>query len=169
VSSVWRIIEECFDEYPARRRVARLLLKYGLKVTEDARVKCGDIEVPYTKISKALGIDGRVVKETAVMILKTPELREIFTRLEPTLHLKHVDRYLGYGVVEIETEPRAVGVLARVASKIEERGINIVQVVAEGPELNPDGKLTIVTEGPILGDLVNEVSKLEGVKKVIIY
>ena len=51
VSSVWRIIEECFDEYPARRRVARLLFKYGLKVTEGTRVKCGDIEVLYTKIA----------------------------------------------------------------------------------------------------------------------
>ncbi|MCD6399993.1 ACT domain-containing protein, partial [candidate division WOR-3 bacterium] len=131
--------------------------------------KCGDIEVPYTKISEALNIDRRVVKETAVMILKTPELRELFTRLEPTFCLKHAGRYLGYGVVEIETEPRVVGVLARVASKIAERGINIVQVVAEDPELNPEGRLVIVTEEPIPGDLVNEFSKLEGVKRVSIY
>lgn len=56
--------------------------------------------------------------------------------------------------------------LARVISKIAERGINIVQVVAEDPKLNPDGKLTIVTEKPIPDDLVNEISKLKGVKKV---
>jgi len=36
VSSVWRTIEECFDEYPARRRVARggsdVLAKGGFRV-----------------------------------------------------------------------------------------------------------------------------------------
>ncbi len=75
------------------------------------------------------------------MILKTPELREVFKRLEAMLHLKHVGRYLGYGVVEIGTEPRAVGVLARVVSKIAERGINVVQVVAEDFRFNPGGGL----------------------------
>ncbi|NJE09189.1 regulator [Thermococcus sp. M39] len=119
---MWARIEEHLDEYPARKRVVRLFLRYGLKVTEDARIKCGDIEVSYTKISKALGIDRRVVKETATMILKIPELREIFTRLEPTPHLKYAGRHLGYGVIEIEAEPRAVGMLAKVASKIAERG-----------------------------------------------
>lgn len=169
MSSVWRTIEECFDEYPARRRVARLLLKYGLKVTEDARVRCGDIEVPYTKIAGALNVQKRVVKKTAVMILKTPELREVFKRLESTVCLKHVGKHLGYGVVEIETEPRGVGVLVRVVSKIAERGINVVQVVAEDFRFNPWGRIMIVAGEPIPGDLVNEVSRLEGVKKVIIY
>jgi len=165
---VWRIIEECFDEYPARRRVARLLLRYGLKVTEGMRVKCGEIEVPYTKIAGALNVQKRVVKETAVMILKRPELREVFKRLEPRVCLKHVGRYLGYGVVEIETEPRGVGVLVRVVSKIAERGINVVQVVAEDFRFNPGG-IMIVAGEPIPGDLVNELSKLEGVKKITIY
>jgi len=166
---MWSKLERYFDGRPNKKRVARFLLKYGLKVTDGARVKCGDIEVPYTKISEALNTDKRVVKETAVMILKTPELRELFTRLEPTFCLKHAGRYLGYGVVEIETEPRVVGMLARVASKIAERGINIVQVVAEDFGLSPGGKLVIVTEKPIPGDLVNEISRLEGVKKVTIY
>ena len=166
---MWGKLERYFDGHPTKKRVARLLLKYGLKVTDGARVKCGNIEVPYTKIAGALNVDGRIVKETAVMILKTPELRELFTRLEPTFCLKHAGRYLGYGVVEIETEPRVVGMLARVASKIAERGINIVQVVAEDFGLYLGGKLVIVTKEPIPGDLVNELSKLEGVKKVIIY
>ena len=166
---MWSKLEHYFDEYPARKRVARLLLKYGLKVTEDAKVKCGEIEVPYTKIAGALNVHKRVVKETVVMILKTPELREVFKRLEPTFCLKHAGKHLGYGAVEIETEPRAVGVLARVASKIAERGINVVQVVAEDFGLYLGGKLVIVTKEPIPGDLVNEISKLEGVKKVIIY
>jgi len=166
---MWSKLEHYFDGHPNKKRVVRLLLKYGLKVTDGARVKCGDIEVPYTKIAGALNVNERIVKKTAVMILKTPELRELFMRLEPTFCLKHAGRYLGYGVVEIETEPRAVGVLARVVSKIVERGINIVQVVAEDFGLYPGGKLVIVTEKPISGDLVNEFSRLEGVKRVSIY
>ena len=166
---MWSKLERYFDGHPNKKRVARLLFKYGLKVTDGARVKCGDIEVPHAKIAGALNVDKRIVKKTAVMILKTPELREVFKRLEPTFCLKHAGRYLGYGVVEIETEPRVVGMLARVASKIAERGINVVQVVAEDFGLYPVGKLVIVTEKPILGDLVNELSRLEGVKKVTIY
>ncbi|AIU70366.1 regulator [Thermococcus eurythermalis] len=166
---MWGKIEHYFDEYPVRKQIAKTLLKYGLKVSDDMKIKAGDIEVPYTKIAKALDVDRRVVKETVAMILKVPELRDIFTNLEPTVHMKYVGRHVGYGVIEIEPEPRAVGILARVAQKIADKGINIVQVVAEDPELYPEATLTIITEKPIPGDLINELSKLEGVKRISIY
>jgi len=166
---MWGKIEHYFDEYPVRKQIAKTLLKYGLRVSEDMKVKAGDIEVPYTKIAKALDVDRRVVKETVMMILKVPELREIFINLEPTVHMKYVGRHVGYGVIEIEPEPRAIGILAKIAQKIAERDINIVQVVAEDPELYPEATLTIITEKPIPGDLINELSKLEGVKRISIY
>ena len=166
---MWGKIEHYFDEYPVRKIIAKTLLKYGLRVSDDLKVKAGDIEVPYTKIAKALDVDRRVVKETVTMILKIPELRDIYTNLEPTVHMKYVGRHVGYGVIEIEPEPRSVGILAKVAQKIADRGINIVQVVAEDPELYPEATLTIITEKPIPGDLINELSKLEGVKRISIY
>ncbi|MBO8174846.1 MAG: ACT domain-containing protein [Thermococcus sp.] len=166
---MWGKIEHYFDEYPVRKQIAKTLLKYGLKVSDDMKIKCGNIEVPYTKIAKALDVDRRVVKETVAMILKIPELREIYTNLEPTVHMKFVGRHVGYGVIEIEPEPRAIGILAKIAGKIAERGINIIQVVAEDPELYPEATLTIITERPIPGDLINELSKLEGVKRISIY
>ncbi len=147
-------IEHYFDEYPpVRKQIAKTLLRYGLKVSEDMKIKAGgDIEVPYTKIAKAIDVDRRVVKETVGgMILKIPELKEIYTNLEPTVHMKHVGRHVGYGVIEIEPEPRAIGILAKIAQKIAEKGINIVQVVAEDPELYPEATLTIITEKPIPG------------------
>mgnify|MGYP000061755372 CR=1 FL=1 len=58
---------------------------------------------------------------------------------------------------------------AKIASKIADRGINIIQVVAEDPELYPEATLTIITERPIPGELINELSKLEGVKRISIY
>lgn len=166
---MWGKIEHYFDEYPVRKQIAKTLLKYRLKVSDDMKIKCGNIEVPYTKIAKALDVDRRVVKETVAMILKIPELREIYTNLEPTVHMKFVGRHVGYGVIEIEPEPRAIGILAKIAGKIAERGINIIQVVAEDPELYPEATLTIITEKPIPGDLINELSKLEGVKRISIY
>ncbi|WP_054840490.1 ACT domain-containing protein [Thermococcus sp. JCM 11816] len=163
-------IEHYFDEYPVRKLIAKTLLKYGLRVSDDMKIKAGgDIEVPYTKIAKALDVDRRVVKETVGMILKVPELRDIYTNLEPTVHMKYVGRHVGYGVIEIEPEPRAVGILAKIAQKIAEHDINIIQVVAEDPELYPEATLTIITERPIPGDLINELSKLEGVKRISIY
>ncbi|AFK23020.1 ACT domain-containing protein [Pyrococcus sp. ST04] len=166
---MWGRIEHHFDEYPVRKLIAKTLLRYGLKVSEDMKIKAGDIEVPYTKIAKALNVDRRVVKETVAMILKTPELREIYMNLEPTVHMKYVGKHVGYGVIEIEPEPRAIGILAKVAQKISDRGINIVQAIAEDPELYPEATLTIITEKPIPGDLINELSKLEGVKRISIY
>ncbi len=166
---MWGKIEHYFDEYPVRKQIAKTLLKYGLKVSDDMKIKCGNIEVPYTKIAKALDVDRRVVKETVAMILKISELREIYTNLEPTVHMKFVGRHVGYGVIEIEPEPRAIGILAKIAGKIADRGINIIQVVAEDPELYPEATLTIITERPIPGDLINELSKLEGVKRISIY
>ena len=166
---MWGKIEHYFDEYPVRKLIAKTLLKYGLRVSDDLKIKAGDIEVPYTKIAKALDVDRRVVKETVSMILKIPDLREIYTNLEPTVHMKHVGRHVGYGVIEIEPEPRAVGILAKIAQRIADRGINIVQVVAEDPELYPEATLTIITEKPIPGDLINELSKLEGVKRISIF
>ncbi|MFA4647239.1 hypothetical protein P8X24_08330 [Pyrococcus kukulkanii] len=35
--------------------------------------------------------------------------------------------------------------------------------------LDPGGRITIITRKPIPGDLVNELSRLKGVKKVTIY
>ncbi|WP_456365662.1 regulator [Thermococcus sp.] len=166
---MWGKIEHYFDEYPVRKLIAKTLLKYGLRVSDDMKVKAGDIEVPYTKIAKALDVDRRVVKETVGMILKNQELRDIYTNLEPTVHMKYVGRHVGYGVIEIEPEPRAVGILAKVSQRISDRNINIIQVVAEDPELYPEATLTIITEKPIPGDLINELSKLEGVKRISIY
>ncbi|MDV3104785.1 ACT domain-containing protein [Thermococcus waiotapuensis] len=166
---MWGKIEHYFDEYPVRKVIAKTLLKYGLRVSDDMKIKAGEIEVPYTKIAKALNVDRRVVKETVGMILAVPKLKEIYANLEPTVHMKHVGRHVGYGVIEIEPEPRTVGILAKISQKIAERGINIVQVVAEDPELYPEATLTIITERPIPGDLINELSKLEGVKRISIY
>ncbi|WP_010477866.1 ACT domain-containing protein [Thermococcus zilligii] len=166
---MWGKIEHYFDEYPVRKVIAKTLLKYGLRVSDDMKIKAGEIEVPYTKIAKALNVDRRVVKETVGMILAVPELKEIYANLEPTVHMKHVGRHVGYGVIEIEPEPRTVGILAKISQKIADRGINIVQVVAEDPELYPEATLTIITERPIPGDLINELSKLEGVKRISIY
>ena len=164
VGRVWGTIKEYFDEYPARRWVARFLLRHGLKVTGDASIRCGVIKVPYTRIARALNVERRAVKETAVMILGIPELREVFTRLEPVGVLKRAG-----SVVEIETGVNVVGVLARVAEKFEERGINVIQVVVDNLGLDPGGRITIVAGEPIPGDLVNELSRLKGVKKVTIY
>ncbi len=166
---MWGRIEHYFDEYPVRKLIAKTLLKFGLRVTDDMKVRAGDIEVPYTKIAKALDVDRRVVKETVGMILKVQELKDIYTNLEPTVHMKYVGKHVGYGVIEIEPEPRAIGILAKIAQKIAERGINIIQVVAEDPELYPEATLTIITERSIPGDLINELSRLEGVKRISIY
>ena len=79
---MWSAIKKYFSDYPAQEKVAKLLLKYGLRV-KDSRIYCEDIEVPALRIARTLDIDRRVVNATATTITKNEELRKFFENLHP--------------------------------------------------------------------------------------
>jgi len=158
------------QEFPARLKVIRLMIEYGIGVTEDGKVAIGPIEIPDTSIAKAAGVDRRVVRKTVEQILSDENLKRIFTGIKPAgAFLAPIAKELGLYVVEIRADPTASGIIAEAAKIIASEGISIRQAVAEDPELFPEPKLILVLEKPLSGEGLNKMLKIPHVKSVTAY
>ncbi|MDI6642563.1 MAG: chorismate mutase [Candidatus Hodarchaeaceae archaeon] len=167
---MWSRIQKAFEEYPAQLSVARILFKYGLRVREDGEIACGDIRIPAVQIAKEAGVDRRVIDATAQRILKNRELYGIFGNLEPLAYLKGVAQQLGLGVIEILPEDAAKpGIIKEVTSVISKFGISIRQAVADDPYFVPQPKLTLITDEPVRGTVIDALRKIPSVRSVIVY
>ena len=166
---MWNKTKHFFEDSPSKLKVAKLIVETGLRIGNNGKIYCGEIEVPATKIAAAAGVDRRVIKETAEDILKAEDLRGIFMNLKPAGPLlRDVAKYLGYGVVEIKAKPETPGIIAEVTVLIAKEGISIRQILAEDAEIYPDPKLIIITDRPIPGELLPKLLKIPTVKQVTI-
>ena len=166
---MWKKIERLFEKTPIRLKVTRLLLELGLSIKENDEIYCGPIEIPPTKIARALGIDHRTVMKTVEKITRS-ELKEIFARIKPAgTFLGDVAEHLGFSVTVITADPRTVGIVAKILTLIANEGIKIRQIIAEDPELFPEPKLTILTERTIPGEIIQDFLKIKGIKDVTVY
>ena len=166
---MWKRINLFFEDSPSKLKVAKLLVENGLRIGDKAKIYCGDIEVPATKIAVAAEVDRRVIKETAEAIMKEDNLRAIFTNLKPAGPLlKDIAKHLGYGVAEIRAKSEAPGIISEVTTLISKEGISIRQILAEDAEIYPDPKLIIITDRPIPGELLPKFLKIPTVKQVTI-
>jgi len=167
---MWRKIAYRLRDFPARLKVVRLMIEYGIGLREDGRIVVGPVEVPDVSLARAAGVDRRVVKHTVEQLLTDPSLKRIFTGLRPAgALLAPIAKELGYYVVEIKADPSAPGILAGAARIAAEEGISIRQAVAEDPELFPEPKLTLVLERPLSGEGLNRLLKIPHVKSVTAY
>ncbi len=166
---MWNDITYYFKSSPKRREVASLFLRLGLSVRENGKVYCQDIEVPQKKIADTLGLDRRVVNEAVRDILSHDTLKAVFSALQPRAFFRDAALPMGWGVVEIEASSENVGIVAGVAALVAQENISIRQVVADDPSLNPQPKLTLITEQKIPSRLLEEILKVRGVRKVSIY
>jgi len=164
---MWNSIAERLRNYPERLAVARVLVENGLGI-RDRKIFCNEIEVPVMKLARVAKVDRRTVMETLQMISDDKELGELFQHIRSAgLSLREIARHLGLGVVEITPDdPRTVGILASSASIIAEAGISIRQALVDDPELNPEPRLTLITEKTIPGDVIAKILKVRGVKRV---
>jgi len=167
---MWARVQKAFAGHPARLSVASLLFKYGLRVREDGEIACGEIRIPAVQIAKEAGVDRRVVDATAKTILASEELSKIFSNLQPLAYLKNVARGLGLGVIEIlPTDATKPGILSEVSGALARGGISIRQAVADDPYFTPSPKLTIITDEPVWGEVIEALRKLPGVQSVVVY
>jgi len=167
---MWEKVKHKFEKYPARMGVARKIVEYGLRVGKNRKIYCGDIEISDLAIARAVKVDRRSIKTTVDIILSDEQLSGIFTNIIPSGPLlKNVAKDLGFGVVEIEAEAENPGIIARATELISKENISIRQVHAGDPELEENPRLTIITEKPVEGNMINEFLKIEGVKRVSIY
>ncbi|MEW6328641.1 MAG: hypothetical protein AB1468_00845 [Candidatus Micrarchaeota archaeon] len=157
-----------FAGYPARRGVVEVLLRYGLRVTRDGKIYCAEIEIPPAKVARALGVDRRVVIETARSIADNAELLEVFSDLRPTAFIGNGASKLGFDVIQIEANSHAPGIVAAVSKIIANSGISIRQIVADDPDIYPTPRLTVITEKKIPGEIVVKLRKVKDIKRISI-
>lgn len=166
---MWNKIKRFFEGSPSKLKIAKMIVETGMRIGEEGKIYCGEIEVPATKIATAVGVDRRVVKYTAEAIMQEANLRKIFIDLKPAGPLlRDVAKHLGYGVIEIRASPEALGIIAETTALIYKEGISIRQILAEDPEIYPDPKLIVITERPIPGELLIQFLKIPTVKQVTI-
>lgn len=165
---MYPILEDAFLRYPMRRKVAELLLRQGMRVDKNGNIFCGSVEASPVKIARAVGVDRRVVLETAQLIRDVPELFRIFEGLEPTAYIRGVAKHLGFEVIEIEAEPHAKGIVSSVTAIIAGAGISIRQLVCDDPDIYPNPKLTIVLEKRLPPDAFMKLRELKDIRKLSI-
>ena len=167
---MWERINEKFKKYPARIRVAEKMIELGLSLNEDGKIYCGNLKISDKSLATAADVDRRAIKSTIDIIKEDPELYNLFSNIIPagTL-LKNIAKNLELGVIEIEVGSESEGILANTTSLISKKGIGIRQAYAEDTELQQTPILTIITEEPVKGDLINESLKTKGVTRVSIY
>jgi predicted regulator of amino acid metabolism with ACT domain len=166
---MWKDISDFFNRYPKRMKIAQKMLEYGLRIKNN-KIYCGEIELSDSKIARALDLDRRSVLATIETINKIPELKEIFSNLLPTCHLKDVASDLDWGVVEIiPKDPSQPGIIADVSKIIADNKISIRQVIVDDFELTEEPRLFLITEKQIPGDIIPLIRNSKGVKALLIH
>ncbi|MCX8194982.1 MAG: amino acid-binding ACT domain protein [Candidatus Micrarchaeota archaeon] len=140
-------LEERFAGNYAKLKVVSSMLRLGLKVDRAGRIYCGEIELAPAKMGRALGVDRRVVIETAKQIAADPELFPIFSSLLPTANVSGAAKFFGHDVIEIEANPSSVGVVNKVAEVLAKNKVVIRQIIADDPDLYPEPKMHLVVQG----------------------
>ncbi len=167
---MWEKVNEKFKKYPARLRVVEKMIELGLSIGEDGRVYCGNLRISDKALATSADVDRRAIKSTIEVIKEDEELFNLFSNIVPagTL-LKNIAKNLKLGVIEIEVGSESEGILASTTELIAKKGISIRQAYAEDTELQDNPLLTIITEKPVQGELINEFLKIKGVTRVSIY
>jgi len=166
---MWRQLAKFFNKYPRRKKLAKKLLEYGLKV-QNNKIYCGEIELSNSKIARALNIDRRIITSTIKTILEKNELKKVYSKIQPTCNLKNVAQNMKWGVIEIIPEdPSMPGILAEIAKIVADVKLSIRQAIVDDFEISDEPRLFIVTEKPVPGILIPKIRKAIGVKAVVVY
>jgi predicted regulator of amino acid metabolism with ACT domain len=167
---LWSQIERYFKDLPAQLKVAKLLFERGFQVREDGKVVSGGIEIPHTQIATEVSVERRAVDSTVQTILSKPELKRIYTNLRQVCSLQEVAREFNLGVIVfIPENAQQTGIIANVTRKVSEKGLSIRQALAEDPSISTQPKLTLIIEGEIPPELINEIRKLPGTRSITMY
>jgi predicted regulator of amino acid metabolism with ACT domain len=164
---VWPNIRKQFERQVVRPEIVRKMIECGMRVSEDEKIYVDDIEVDYSAVARALDVDRRVVKQTAQQIRRNRYLFSLFSMTKPLgTSLVSLVSQLGYTAIIIEADPKSPGVMAGVAEILSRHGMVVRQAVAEDPEMVPDAKMTLVVEGQLTGQAMEELHSLKFVRSI---
>jgi uncharacterized protein len=166
---LWSRVSEQFSGQKVRLGVARRMLEYGIRVSDDCRLFIGGLEVDYSALARDVGADRRVVKQTAEQIRSDDFLYSIFSKITPFgASLLPVVSRVGYSAIVIEADPRAAGIISAATDVLAKHNIVIRQALAADPDVFPDAKLTLIVQGQVPGNVIAELNAFKMVKSVTV-
>jgi len=161
-------LDKAFSRRSGQRSVAEFLIRNGFRVSEDGCLYAGSVKLSDSRVAQVVGVDRRLIRATVGVILGDDRLKRIFTKLGSTPSLGDVAPELGFGAIEIiPTDAAGRGIVASVAGIIAGAGIVIRQIITDDPMFS-NAEMTVVTEKPLPRELIDDLLKVKGVKKVII-
>jgi len=153
----------------SRLLVVRKMLEYGIRVSEEGKLFVGGLEVDYSALARDAGTDRRVVRQTARKIRTHPFLFSIFSGIRPAgASLLPVVSSIGCSAIIIEADPRAAGVISEVARVLARHGIIVRQALADDPDMVKNANLTLIVDGELGGEVLDELERLELVRGVTV-
>ena len=153
-------VEEHFAGQRAKLRVVTAFLRLGIRVDGSGRIFCERIGLAPAKVGRALGVDRRVVIETAKEIAGDPELLQVFSGLAPVANVSNAAKLFGHDVIEINADPNSVGVVAKVSGILARHKVSIRQIITDDPDLYPEPKMCVVVHGRLPQKALSEIRKL---------
>ncbi|RAP49418.1 MAG: amino acid-binding protein [Methanosphaera sp. SHI613] len=167
---MWKKTIEKFEKYPSQQKVIIKLLQLGLRVDENKKIYCEDVEINMSSLAKSINTDRRVIVSTINNILMDDDLKKIFSNITPAGPvLSKISQPLGLGVIEIEGMAEKCGILSEVSKILADEKISIVQVYASDAYLTLNPHMTIITDKLIDGNIIQLLLNIDGVNKVSIY
>ncbi len=162
------VIDEHFGRYPSQGKVAEVMLRFGI-CSKDGRAYAGDVEIADSALSRAAGVDRRVVRSTLERMASEPALNDIFSKLRPILLMDGIAPALGCSTIEIiPTDATMPGILADIASAICEAGLSIRQAVVDDVGEKGVPHLIVVVDGNVPPEVIPSIRRCRGVSGVII-
>ncbi len=162
------IVREYFKNYPARKKVAEILVNNGISI-RDSKPYIGDIEISVNSIARAAGVNRKIVYHTIEYIEKTYELRSIFERLVPTLNLKNVAPVMGWEVIDIKFKKGKFGcALGAITKVLSDTACEIRQIIGER-ELLEENRVLIIVEKPLKMETISAIKNIESVESIMIH
>lgn len=162
------LLEEFFENAHARKIVAEEFLRLGLRVDVKGKIFADKIEIAPAKIARALGVDRRVVIETAKLIGKNEKLLQVFYRLKPRAFLGNAAREMGFDTIEVRADAKQKGIVAALTGILAADNLSIRQIIADDAELFPDPIVTIVVNGKLKPKTLKKLKELEFAQSVTV-
>lgn len=164
---MWPNIRKQFERQVVRPEIVRKMIECGMRVSDDEKIYVDDVEVDYSAVARAVDVDRRVVKQTVQQIRRNRYMYSLFSMTKPLgTSLVSLVTQLGYTAIVIEADPKSPGVMAGVAEILSRHGMVVRQAVAEDPEMVQDAKMTLVVEGQLTGQAMEELHGLRVVRSI---
>ena len=169
--SFLRLIDRRFKAHQKGRELALKLLRNGISV-RNGELYINDIHQSRRTVADSLGVDSRTLRKVIRDIETDKNLSVLFglLRVQPSLKEVAIHSNFRLGVLEIKaTKASDKDILSKAASVVSRNGLVIRTSIAQDFEIWIDPTLLIVTDGPVTGNISQELLATKGIRSVTLY